>query len=183
MLKFLQPGTSLAVMTSEDLRATVIQWPSSTQTAAQQTSDKYIKETTASLLTLSSSPIVPYSSAITLHLSLCLAVSLFSHDTLTSLSRLRLSSGELIVGGAYSWSSATPTCRAKGEHLCYTAGTQISENSSALLCVSLEARAEESMRELCKFKLANFLMEIAVTPEWSCLELKHCCNQYRLSWG
>lgn len=26
-------------------------------------------------------------------------------------------------------------------------------------------------------------MEIAVTPEWSCLELKHCCNQYRLSWG
>lgn len=26
-------------------------------------------------------------------------------------------------------------------------------------------------------------MEIAVTPEWSCLELKHCCNQYGLSWG
>lgn len=26
-------------------------------------------------------------------------------------------------------------------------------------------------------------MEVAVTPEWSCLELKHCCNQYRLSWG
>lgn len=26
-------------------------------------------------------------------------------------------------------------------------------------------------------------MEIAVTPEWSCLELKHCCNQYGLSRG
>lgn len=113
----------------------------------------------------------------------CLILSLSSHDALTPLSRSGLSSGELIVGGAYSWSSTTPTCRAKGEHLCYTTGTLISENSSALLCVSLEAREEESTRELCKFKLANFLMEIAVTPEWSCLELKHCCNQYRLSWG
>lgn len=118
--------------------------------------------------------------------SLCLSplsLPLFSHDALTPLSRSRLSSGKFIVGGAYSWSSTTPTCRAKGEHLRYTTGTLISENSSALLCVSLEAREEESTRELCKFKLANFLMEIAVTSEWSCLELKHCCNQYRLSWG
>lgn len=90
--------------------------------------------------------------------------------------------GELIVGGAYSWSSTTPTFRAKGE-LCYTTGTLISANSTALLCLSLEAREEESRREMCKFKLANFLMEIPVTPEWSCLELKHCCNQYWLLWG
>lgn len=54
------------------------------------------------------------------YLSRCLP--LFSRDTLTSLSRSRLSSGELIVGGAYSWNSTTPTRRAKGEHLCYTTG-------------------------------------------------------------
>lgn len=36
---------------------------------------------------------------------------LLSHNVLTLLSRLRLSSEELIVGGAYSWSSTTPTCR------------------------------------------------------------------------
>lgn len=125
--------------------------------------------------------IVPYSHSLAFHS--CVSFSLSSHDALTPLSRSRLSSGELIVGGAYSWSSTTPTCRAKGEHLCYTTGTLISENSLALLCVSLEAREEKSTRELCKFKLANFLMEIAVTPEWSCLQLKHCCNQYRLSWG
>lgn len=185
LLKLLQPGASLAVMTSKGPGAAVIQWPSSTQAAAQQTSEKYIKETKASLLTFSSSPIVPYSPSYALHLSVCLALSppLLSHDALTPLSRSRLSSGELIVWGAYSWSSTTPTCRAKGDHLRYTTGTLISENSSALLCVSLEAREEKSTRELCKFKLANFLMEIAVTPEWSCLELKHCCNQYRLSWG
>lgn len=118
-----------------------------------------------------------------LSISLSVSLCLFSRDALTPLSRSRLSSGELIVGGAYSWSSITPTCRAKGEHLCYTTGTLISENSSALLCVSLEAREEKSKRERCKFKLANFLMEIAVTPEWACLELKYCCNQYRLSWG
>lgn len=120
---------------------------------------------------------------LSIPLSVSFSPSLFSHDALTPLSRSRLSCGELIVGVAYSWSSTTPTCRAKGEHLRYTTGTLISENSSALLCVSLEAREEKSTRELCKFKLANFLMEIAVTPEWSCLELKHCCNQYRLSWG
>lgn len=184
-LKFLQPGTSLTVMTSEGLGAAVIQWPSSTQAAAQQTSEKYIKETKASLLTLSSSSIVPYYSSYAVHLSL--SVSAFSPSLLSwcfdPLSRSRPSSGKFIVGGAYSWSSTTPTYRAKGEHLRYTTGTLISENSSALLCVSLEAREEKSTRELCKFKLANFLMEIAVTSEWSCLELKHCCNQYRLSWG
>lgn len=168
-------------MTFKGMGTTVIQWPSSTQKAAWQTSEKYIKGTKASLLTLSSFPIVPQSPSLNLHFSVC--GSLSTDDALTCLSRSGLSSGALIVGGAYSWSSATPTCRAKGEHLCYTTGTLISENSSALLCVSLEAREEKSTRELCKFKLANFLMEIAVTPEWSCLELKHCCNQYRLSWG
>lgn len=110
-------------------------------------------------------------------------LSLFSHDVLTLLSRLKLSSEELIVGGAYSWSSTTPTCRARGEHPHCTTGTLISENSVAFPCVSLEAREKKSVWELCKFKLAKFLMERAVTPEWSCLELKHCCNQYRLSWG
>lgn len=55
--------------------------------------------------------------------------------------------------------------------------------NSPLPCVPHWRREEKSARELSKFKLANFLMEIAVTPEWSCLELKHCCNQYRLSWA
>lgn len=120
------------------------------------------------------------------HLSLLFPLlPLFSRDVLTLLSRLRLSSEELIVAGAYSWSSTTPTCRARGEHPRYTTGTLISENSAAFLsaCLSLEAREKKSVRELCKFKLAKFLMEIVVTPEWSCLELKHCCNQYRPSWG
>ena len=115
-----------------------MQWPSSAQTVAQQTLEKYIKETKASLLTLSSSPIVRYSPSLALHFSV--SFSLSPHDALTPLSRSSLSSGKLILGGAYSWSSTTPTCRAKGEHLCYTTGTLISENSSALLCVSLEAR-------------------------------------------
>lgn len=105
---------------------------------------------------------------------------LFPHDVLTLWSRLRLSS---IDGVAYSWSATTPTCRARGEHLRYTTGTLISENSVAFLCVSLEASEKKSVWELCKFEMAKFLMGRAVTPEWSCLELKHCCNQYRLSWG
>lgn len=169
-------------MASDGRGAMEILWRSSSQAAAQQTSEKYIKETRASLLALSSSPL---SSSLSLSHSqfLCPSHSFSPRDTLTPLSRSRLSSGELIVGGAYSLSSTTPTCRAKGELLRYTTGTVMSENSSALLCVSLEARKEKSTQELCKFKLANFLMEIAVTPEWSCLELKHCCNQYRLSWG
>lgn len=169
-------------MTSKGLGAAVIQWPSSTQTGS--TADlreihKRNKGITSHSLIISHCPLFSFSCSPSLPVSF----SLFSHDALTPLSRSRLSSEELIVGGAYSWSSTTPTCRARGEHLRYTTGTLISENSSALLCVSLEAREEKSTRELCKFKLANFLMEIALTPEWSCLELKHCCNQYRLSWG
>ncbi|KAJ4941731.1 hypothetical protein JOQ06_011606, partial [Pogonophryne albipinna] len=44
-----------------------------------------------------------------------------------------------------------------------SATLKITEDSKiqTLLCVSLEAREEWSMRELCKCKLENFLMEIA----------------------
>lgn len=166
----------------------MIQWLSSARnssTADLREIHQRNKGITSHSLIISHCPLfsVCCSPSLSVSFPLSLSPSLFSHDVLTPLSRSKLSGVELIVRGSYSWSSTTPTCRAKGEHLRYTTGTLISENSSALLRLSLEAREEKSTRELCKFKLANFLMEIAVTPEWSCLELKHCCNQYRLSWG
>lgn len=75
-----------------------------------------------------------------------------------------------------------PRTRARGEHSCYTTGTLISEHFSSRSSHQ-RAREQKCTWGLCKIKLANFLMEIAVTPEWSCLGLKHCCNQYMLSRG
>lgn len=155
-------------MTSEDLEAT--QWLSG-PSGVRNNWNKHIASH-------SSFPIVP---SLNLHFSSSHSPFSSFHAALTCLSRSALLSGELIVGGAYSWSSTTPTNRARGEHPCYTTGTQIFEHCSSLLVSRV--REQKYTWKLCKFKLAKFLMEIAVTPEWSCLGLKHCCNQYRPSRG
>lgn len=144
LLKLRQSGARLALMTWKGLGAAVTQWPSSSQAAAQWPWERDIKGTKTSLLTLSSSSIV----ILVLSTQLPLLFPLLSHDVLTLLSRLRLSSEELIFAGAYSWSSTTPTYRARGEHPRYTTGTLISENSTAFLCVSLTGgkREEECER-------------------------------------
>lgn len=150
LLKLLQSGARLALMTWKGLGQ---QWFSDPQVLKQRHSGperETLKEqrhhfSLSHHLALSLILILGLSTQLPLLFPL---LPLFSHDVLTLLSRLRLSSEELIVAGAYSWSSTTPTCRARGEHPRYTTGTLICENSAAFLCVSLTGgkREEECER-------------------------------------
>lgn len=69
----------------------------------------------------------------------------FSRDVLTLLSRLRLSSEELIVGGAYSWSSTTPTCKGWASPL-HNRHFDIWKFCSFPVCVTGGKREEECVR-------------------------------------
>lgn len=75
LLKLLQSGAKLALMTWKGLGAAVIQWPSSSQAAAQWPWERDIKGTKTSLLTLSSSSIVPHSHSCALHPAVSLVPS------------------------------------------------------------------------------------------------------------
>lgn len=75
LLKLLQSGARLALMTWKGLGAAVIQWPSSSQAAAQWPWERDIKGAKTSLLTLSSSSIVPHSHSRALHPAVSLVPS------------------------------------------------------------------------------------------------------------
>lgn len=75
LLKLLQSGAKLALMTWKGLGEAVIQWPSSSQAAAQWPWERDIKGTKTSLLTLSSSGIVAHSHSCALHPALSLVPS------------------------------------------------------------------------------------------------------------